>query len=173
MKLLIVGCGPAGIGAGCKIVDHLKRNPDKKIDVLMIDREPEPGGIARTVYDSKGFGWDCGVHITFSAFDYYNKVLDTALDTWKIHKRDVMIDLTSRFGLEAQYPYPIQKSVPYFPEEVRINCVIDIKQLWKEREEREQKGEIIKVLIFRYGPTIPAIAKGFCFSLKLSSSSAF
>jgi protoporphyrinogen oxidase len=141
MKILIIGCGPTGLGAACKINDYLQKHPEKRIEVKIIDRESQPGGLSRTVYDSHGFGWDCGVHVTFSAFEFYNEILDKAIDTWKIHKRDVMIDLTSRFGENARYPYPIQKSIPYFPDEARNNCIEDVRALWKEKEEKEKAGQ--------------------------------
>jgi len=59
-EVLILGAGPCGLGAGL----FLKRAGFT--DFQIVEAGSEPGGLARSFVDEKGFTWDIGGHVQFS-----------------------------------------------------------------------------------------------------------
>ena len=72
-RLLIVGVGPTGLGAAYRLQELGFE------DYWILEAGNEPGGLASSHVDSKGFTWDIGGHVQFSHYAYYDNVLDRAL----------------------------------------------------------------------------------------------
>ena len=99
--IVVVGAGPAGLGAAARLAE-LGHD-----DWLVLDRAPEPGGLARSIVDDAGFTWDVGGHVQFSHYAWYDALCDRALgDAWLRHERESWIWLRGRF-----VPYPFQNNV--------------------------------------------------------------
>src|SRR5690606_11960998 len=69
-RILIIGAGPTGLGAGYRLKEL--GHPDFKL----FERHPYIGGLAHSFTDDHGFTWDIGGHVMFSHYEYYDRVFD-------------------------------------------------------------------------------------------------
>ena len=65
-KIVIIGAGPTGLGAGYRLKELGYRN------FHLYDRLPYGGGLASSFTYSGGFTWDIGGHVMFSHYKYYD-----------------------------------------------------------------------------------------------------
>ena len=79
VDILVVGSGPTGLGAASRL-NQLGVN-----NWLLIDSEPEAGGLACTDVTKEGFYFDMGGHVIFSHFDYFDQLIDSAVGTGDDH----------------------------------------------------------------------------------------
>ncbi|KAI6175213.1 Amino-oxidase domain-containing protein [Aphelenchoides fujianensis] len=153
-ELLIVGAGPTSLGALDRFYQLQK---ERKISahsrVLVIERESEPGGLARSVVDPLGFTWDYGVHVcsSNSRFPAFVELLDKTIPKWNTLKRCIkasfflpLLSTSPRFQADISHvtddpnrpfyiPYPVQNSVHYFPPAIRDQCLRELTQLAAEQ----------------------------------------
>jgi len=85
VDILIIGAGPAGLGAATRLNQHGHQN------WLLVDAFQEAGGLACTDVTPEGFLFDMGGHVIFSHFEYFDQLLDKAVGTgeehWAVHER--------------------------------------------------------------------------------------
>jgi len=114
IKLLIIGAGPAGLGAALRWIEHGESS------LLIVEASPEPGGLASSIIDDHGFTWDLGSHLQFSHYEKFDSVLNAALpaSAWLHHDRSTWI----RLG-EDSVPYPFQHNLHRLSPAVRWDCV--------------------------------------------------
>ena len=48
--------------------------------VLVLERNPHPGGLAASFRDEAGFTWDIGGHVVFSHYSYFDNLVESLLD---------------------------------------------------------------------------------------------
>ncbi len=133
MKLVVLGCGPTALGLTYRLQDLIESSKISALDVeiTVIEKESHPGGLAYSVKDDQGFLWDFGIHATFSHYDYYDKALDWAVQDWNFLTRNAELDMAYMFGECGLrlLPYPVQYSVPLFPQEQKEKCMREMKVL--------------------------------------------
>lgn len=116
VDVLIVGAGPTGLGAATRLAQH-----DHK-SWLMIDASPEAGGLACTDTTPEGFLFDMGGHVIFSHWDYFDKLLDTALGggngSWNTLQRISYVWIRNRW-----VAYPFQNNISALPKDDQIKCL--------------------------------------------------
>ncbi|VDN54488.1 unnamed protein product [Dracunculus medinensis] len=125
-KLIVIGSGPTAIGALYQIFSLIDEGVlDKttlKACVIVIEKEGEVGGLARSVTDSNGFTWDFGIHVTgVSRYKEFTRVVDNAVDLSEI--------CCAKEAHLNYVPYPVQHSIPYFPREIRKKCIEELRYL--------------------------------------------
>jgi protoporphyrinogen oxidase len=104
-RIIILGAGPTGLGAAWRL-QELGHN-----DWQLFEAAPQPGGLAASFRDNKGFLWDLGGHVLFSHYDYYDQLMDRLLgDRWVTHQREAWAYMRGRF-----IPYPVQKNIWMLP----------------------------------------------------------
>jgi protoporphyrinogen oxidase len=82
-RILILGAGPCGLGAAHRLREFGHE------DFAVYERAAEPGGLAASIRDNKGFVWDYGCHVLYSRSGYFDGVMDTLLDgAWVEQPRD-------------------------------------------------------------------------------------
>ena len=113
-RILIVGAGPTGIGAAYRLKALGYEN------FLVLDDQPEAGGLASSYVDDKGFTWDVGGHVQFSHYDYFDRAMEAALgaDGWLHHERESWVWIANRF-----VPYPFQNNLRHLPPEMIAKAV--------------------------------------------------
>ncbi len=121
--IVIIGAGPTGLGAAWRLEELGAR------DWLLLERSPEPGGLAGSVLDEAGYTWDRGGHIQFSHYEYFDELMDELLapDEWLHHDRESWVWISDRF-----VPYPFQHNLRYLPREVMWDCVLGLIRLRAE-----------------------------------------
>ncbi|NCX95280.1 MAG: amine oxidase [Chitinophagia bacterium] len=121
-KYAILGAGPTGLGAAYRLKELNVNN------FIVIDKEPNAGGLSSSYVDDKGFTWDIGGHVQFSHYTYFDKLMTQALgeDGWLNHQRESWVWIKDRF-----VPYPFQNNIRYLPKEDMWKCLQGIIREYK------------------------------------------
>lgn len=122
VQYLILGAGPTGLGAAYRL---------KELgidDFLILEKENQPGGLAASFFDEKGFTWDIGGHVQFSHYKYFDELMDKALGKhgWIHHERESWIWIEDRF-----VPYPFQNNIRYLSKEKMWKCLSGLIELYQ------------------------------------------
>lgn len=112
-RILIVGAGPTGLGAGYRLKELGYRN------FLIVDRHPYVGGLAHSFTDAQGFTWDIGGHVMFSHYEYYDRVFERLMgDEFTLNDRESWVRILGKW-----VPYPFQNNIRYLPREAAYECL--------------------------------------------------
>ena len=107
-KIVIIGAGPTGLGAGYRLKELGYKN------FQIYDRSPYIGGLASSFTDSAGFTWDIGGHVMFSHYKYYDQCFDKLMgDDFQMNMRECwvrMFDTLGALPVPEQHPLPAQGS---------------------------------------------------------------
>ncbi|MFC1497332.1 protoporphyrinogen/coproporphyrinogen oxidase [Verrucomicrobiota bacterium] len=112
MKIVVIGAGPAGLGAAVRL-------EELGADWLVLERDVLPGGLSRS-YKHEGFTWDLGGHVVFSHYPDFDKMLDSVIaeDSWLQHSRNSFVRCLDRW-----VPYPFQNNINCLPHKARQECL--------------------------------------------------
>lgn len=112
-RILILGAGPTGLGAGYRLRELGYRN------FTIVDRHPYVGGLSHSFTDPQGFTWDIGGHVMFSHYDYYDRVFERLMgDEFTLNDRESWVRIMDRW-----VPYPFQNNIRYLPREAAYECL--------------------------------------------------
>jgi len=122
MKILILGGGPAGLGAAWRL-NELGHN-----DWQLLEANDYAGGLASSFRDEKGFFWDIGGHVQFSHYDYFDELMHKLIpkEQWLTHQRESWVWMRERF-----VPYPFQNNIRRLPREDLAHCLNGLVELYK------------------------------------------
>ena len=111
---LIIGAGPAGLGAARHLLDVGEE------DFVILEASETPGGLASSCRDTNGFTWDLGSHLLFSHYERFDQCLEAAFpsDEWIEHERSTWIWTCGCF-----VPYPFQLNLHRLPAVEKWDCV--------------------------------------------------
>lgn len=117
--MLIIGSGPTGLGAATRL------NQLGHPSWLLVDKEPEAGGLACTDVTPEGFLFDMGGHVIFSHYQYFDDLIDTAIgsgtDAWNTLERVSYVWLKNRW-----VAYPFQNNISALDKEDQIKCLTGV-----------------------------------------------
>lgn len=115
-RILIVGAGPTGLGAAYRLRELGYAN------FLVVEREHDVGGLARSITDSAGFTWDIGGHVLFSHYEYYDRLFERLVgDQYTLNNREAWIRV-----LSCWVPYPFQNNIRYLPPQAAFECLMGL-----------------------------------------------
>ena len=120
IRFLILGAGPTGLGAARRLQELGVH------DWQIVEAAPEPGGLATSFLDEKGFTWDIGGHVQFSHYEYFDRAMVEFLgeDGWLHHQRESWVWMRDRF-----IPYPFQNNIRRLPPEDLNKCLQGLLQI--------------------------------------------
>ena len=125
-KIVIIGGGPAGLGAAWRLWELGHNNWE------LFEAEDYPGGLATSFVDEKGFTWDIGGHVAFSHYEYFDRLMNCLLsDTWLEHIREAWVWMRCRF-----IAYPLQNNIWRLPDEDLITCLEGLLEVLDARDRR-------------------------------------
>jgi protoporphyrinogen oxidase len=123
-KIVIIGAGPTGLGAGYRLKELGYNNFD------IYDRLGHIGGLASSYTDSAGFTWDVGGHVMFSHYKYYDEVFDRLMgNDFKLNMRECWVRM-----FETWVPYPFQNNIRYLPKEIVCECLTGLIEAQTKRD---------------------------------------
>ncbi|MFG0327430.1 MAG: protoporphyrinogen/coproporphyrinogen oxidase [Phycisphaerales bacterium JB037] len=112
-RVLIIGAGPTGFGAGIRLRELGHDN------FRIIERHPYSGGLAHSFVDEQGFTWDIGGHVMFSHYDYYDRLFERLMgEDYTLNDRESWVRSFDRW-----VPYPFQNNIRYLPKEAAYECL--------------------------------------------------
>lgn len=112
-RILIIGAGPTGLGAGYRLKELGYRN------FVICEKQRQIGGLAQSFTDAAGFTWDIGGHVLFSHYAYYDQVFERLMgNDYSFIERESWVRM---FG--TWVPYPFQNNIRYLPKEVAFECL--------------------------------------------------
>ncbi|CAN5699338.1 FAD-dependent oxidoreductase [soil metagenome] len=115
-RIIIIGAGPCGLGAGRELSRHGYDN------YTIYERAGHAGGLASSVVDAAGFTWDHGGHVVFSHFGEFDRILEEAMgDEVYEHDRSSYIRFDDRW-----VPYPFQNNLRHLPPPIALECVMGL-----------------------------------------------
>ncbi len=122
MKIVIIGCGPTGLGSAWRL-EELGHD-----DWSVVEAHDYPGGLATSFTDDQGFTWDIGGHVQFSHYEYFDRLMDVLLspEGWLHHQRESWVWMRERF-----IPYPLQNNVRRLPPGELEQCLKGLLQIYK------------------------------------------
>jgi protoporphyrinogen oxidase len=126
-KVVILGAGPTGLGAGYRLKELGHTN------FQIYDRLPHLGGLASSYKDSAGFTWDVGGHVMFSHYKYYDQVFERLMgDDFQWNMRESWVRM-----FDTWVPYPLQNNIRYLPREVLCECLIGLVEAQRSRNHQD------------------------------------
>ena len=142
-EFLILGGGPTGLGAACRL-------QEKGQDWHLLEASAIFGGLASSWTDTQGFTWDIGGHVQFSHYDTFDRYMDQALgsDGWLTHQRESWVWIRNRF-----VPYPFQNNLHRLDPTERWRCA---RGLW-EVARRQAGSEAEAGVLSHFGDWIAAM----------------
>ena len=125
-KIVIIGCGPTGLGAGYRLKELGYEN------FQMYDRLPYIGGLAASFTDDAGFTWDIGGHVMFSHYKYYDECFDKLMgQDYQLNMRECWVRM---FG--SWVPYPFQNNIRYLPKQQQYECLAGLIEAQTKRDHK-------------------------------------
>jgi UDP-galactopyranose mutase len=113
MRIVVVGAGPTGLGAACRLAELGHDDWD------VYEATDHVGGLASSVTDPTGFIWDHGGHVMFSHYPYVDELVNRALgDDYERHVRKAFVRIAGRL-----VPYPLQHNIHRLPADIYQECL--------------------------------------------------
>jgi protoporphyrinogen oxidase len=143
-KIVILGAGPTGLGAGYRLKELGYRN------WAIYERNNYIGGLATSFEDDKGFVYDIGGHVMFSHYKYFDDLVDKLLGTeYTEIMREAWVWMMDRF-----VPYPFQNNIRYLPPEIVLECVMGLIEAQKHPERIERATTFDQLIDAQFGAGI-------------------
>lgn len=115
-RIVVLGAGPTGLGAGHRL---LELGYD---DWVILEASDHVGGLASSFTDDRGYTYDFGVHVLFSHYPYWDKVVDALLgDDVSELTREAWVWMHDRF-----IRYPFQQHLADLDGDVVLECVLGV-----------------------------------------------
>ena len=123
---MIVGAGPAGLGAAHRLAE---RGQD---DWVVLEAGDGVGGLARSFTDAAGFTYDIGGHVLFSHYPYYTEVVERALGQEHTElQREAWVCMEGRL-----IPYPFQTNIRDLRPQTVYECLVGLIEAQRRRHAR-------------------------------------
>ena len=129
-KIVIIGSGPTGLGAGYRLKELGYRN------FHIYERSGHVGGLASSFTDSAGFTWDIGGHVMFSHYKYYDDVFDRVMgNDFQMNMRECWLRM-----FDTWVPYPFQNNIRYLPKQVTFECLTGLVEAQTKRDYKKARN---------------------------------
>jgi protoporphyrinogen oxidase len=129
-RIVIIGAGPTGLGAGYRLKELGHRN------FAIYEAMPTIGGLASSFTDAAGFTWDIGGHVMFSHYKYYDDVFDALMGSeFQLNMRECWVRMFDRW-----VPYPLQNNIRHLPAEVTCECLVGLIEAQTRRDHKQAKN---------------------------------
>lgn len=112
-RIVIIGAGPTGLGAGWRLHELGYE------DWVILEANDYVGGLATSFTDDAGFTYDIGGHVMFSHYPYYDELVDKLMgEDYTELQREAWVWMEDRF-----IPYPFQNNIRDLEPQTVFECV--------------------------------------------------
>lgn len=140
-KIVILGAGPTGLGAGYRLNELGYRN------WAIYERNAYIGGLAASFQDDAGFTYDIGGHVMFSHYTYFDDLVDKLLGSdYTEMMREAWVWMMDRF-----IPYPFQNNIRHLPKDVVLECVMGLVEAQKNPERIQEATNFHDLIDAQFG----------------------
>ncbi|KAJ8047181.1 hypothetical protein HOLleu_06110 [Holothuria leucospilota] len=147
--IVIIGSGPTGLGAALRL--HELRKGFGNTTITILEQEREPGGLATSERDERGFLWDMGGHVVFSHYDFYDTTIDRAVPEWNQRVRAAFAFMMGSDGTRRFIPYPVQNHIEVMDDVDRTKCLEGLETVAQQpRHDKPQNFD--DWLLQNFGP---------------------
>jgi len=123
-RIVILGAGPCGLGAGYRLSQLGYHNWE------IYEQNNYLGGLAASFIDAAGFTWDIGGHVLFTRDERFRALYETLMQgEYTEHVREAWIWMGDRY-----VPYPFQNNLRHLPKAVQDECLAGLSGLPKVRD---------------------------------------
>jgi protoporphyrinogen oxidase len=117
-KIVIIGAGPCGLGAGWALSERKYR------DWIILEKNNYCGGLSASFKDARGFTWDIGGQVLFSHYPEFDQVINSVMgDDMLSHIRKSFVRVYNRW-----VPYPFQNNLSFLPSPAQLECLMGLKE---------------------------------------------
>ncbi|MFL5480679.1 MAG: protoporphyrinogen/coproporphyrinogen oxidase [Gemmatimonadaceae bacterium] len=121
-KIVVIGAGPTGLGAGYRLRELGYQN------FVILEARNKVGGLASSEKSPNGFTYDIGGHVLFSHYEYFDRLFAKVIgDEYQELLRESWVWMCDRF-----LPYPFQNNIKYLPREVVLECLMGLIEAQKQ-----------------------------------------
>lgn len=126
-RLIIIGSGPTALGAAQRLreLGILRSNTQ----LIILEQESFPGGLAMSQRDRNGFLWDMGGHVVFSHYKYFDRSLDEAVEEWNLRTRAAFAFMKGYDNRRRFIPYPVQESIDAMDGKMQQECLEGLEEI--------------------------------------------
>ena len=134
-RIVIIGAGPTGLGAAQRMLELGIMRSDSQL--IILEQESAPGGLATSRRDDEGFLWDMGGHVVFSHYNYFDKSLDRAVREWNKRKRAAFAFMKGSDNERRFVPYPIQENINAMSKGDCQRCLEGLEEVVRNPSKRK------------------------------------
>jgi len=145
-EIIIIGAGPAGLGAGIRLQDL------GYSDFIILEQNPYPGGLSASFKTKEGYIFDLGGHVFFSRDSYFKEIAFNLLkDEVHFRTRNASIYLDKQI-----IPYPFQDNISALAPEIQWEIAKDFLEITFRRKENPSSidSHFLNWLKIKFGNTI-------------------
>lgn len=126
-RLVIIGSGPTALGAAQRLCElGIMRS---NTQLIILEQESFPGGLAMSQRDKNGFLWDMGGHVVFSHYTYFDQSLDEAVPEWNLRTRAAFAFMKGYDNRRRFIPYPVQESIDAMDGKMQRECLEGLEEI--------------------------------------------
>ena len=126
-RLVIIGSGPTSLGAAQRLFElGIMRS---NTQLIILEQESFPGGLAISKRDKNGFLWDMGGHVVFSHYTYFDQSLDEAVPEWNMRTRAAFAFMKGADEVRRFIPYPVQESIDAMDKKMQDVCLKGLEEI--------------------------------------------
>ena len=135
-RIVIIGAGPTGLGAGYRLQELGYQNWD------ILEANDYVGGLATSFTDDAGFTYDIGGHVMFSHYQYYDDLVDKLMggDFTELN-REAWVGMEGRF-----VAYPFQNNIRSLDPETVLECVLGLVEAQRAQHSPENFAEWVQAV---------------------------
>jgi UDP-galactopyranose mutase len=121
-RIVIIGAGPTGLGAGYRLQEL------GYSDWVILEASDRVGGLATSFTDDDGFTWDIGGHVMFSHYPYYDQLVERLMgNDYSTLNREAWVWMEDRF-----IPYPFQNNIRDLDPQTVFDCLVGAMKAQRE-----------------------------------------
>ena len=126
-RIVIIGAGPTCLGAAQRLYELGIMRTD--LQLIILEQESVPGGLATSQRDDQGFLWDMGDHVVFSHYNYFDQSLDNVVEEWNKHTRAAFAFMAGSDNERKFIPYPVQENINAMSKQDAKRCLKGLEEV--------------------------------------------